>query len=60
MIKDEENVRGKVEWKDYKAFFRYSVGGVWGIAIVILLHVIIHCTTLAISIYLGLTLTDHF
>jgi ATP-binding cassette subfamily C (CFTR/MRP) protein 1 len=60
VLKEEVNERGKVVWSDYKAFFKYSFGGLWGIAIIIVLHMIIHGSTLAVSIYLGLTLTNHF
>ena len=60
MLKEEINEKGKVGWKDYKAFFEFSVGGLWGILIILVLHMIIHGTTLAVSIYLGLTLTSKF
>lgn len=57
-MKDEIDAKGKVEWSDYKIFFNFSVGGLWGILLVFVLHVLINLCTVAVSIYLGLTLTS--
>ena len=35
-------------------------GGVWGIAIILVLHFVIQFSSLAVSIYLGVTLTTRF
>lgn len=45
-------------WQDYKRFFKYSVGGIYGIVAVITIHLVMHLSTVAVSIYLGLTLTN--
>lgn len=60
VLQDEIDAKGKVEWNDYKKFFRFSLGGLWGIALVFVLHIVINLCTVAVSIYLGLTLTNHF
>jgi ABC-type multidrug transport system fused ATPase/permease subunit len=57
-LKDEVDAKGKVSWSDYKIFFSFSVGGKWGIVLVLALHVVINFCTVAVSIYLGLTLTS--
>lgn len=60
VLQEEVNERGKVLLKDYKTFFSYSIGGLWGIAIVVFLHIIIHGATVAVSVYLGLALSDRY
>lgn len=59
IVKDEVDSKGKVLWQDYKNFFSYSVGGIYGIVLVILLHFVINFCSVAVSIYLALTLTNH-
>lgn len=58
VLKDEVDAKGKVAWNDYKTFFSFSVSGKWGIVLVLALHVVINICTVAVSIYLGLTLTS--
>ena len=60
MLQDEQNKRGKVQWSDIKLFFSYSFGGLWGMFFIVLLHLVIHSTSVFVSIYLGLTLTARF
>ena len=59
-MKEESNLRGKVVWQDYKDFFKFSVGGIYGILAVVFIHIVMHLSTVAVSIYLGLTLTNRF
>ena len=57
IIEDERIEVGSVSWETYKAFFRFAPGGFWGIALVILVHVIINGCSIAVSLYLAFTLT---
>ena len=57
MIKEELIEAGKVEWKDYKEFFNYAFGGLIGVLVIILLHVIINLCTLSVSFFLAFSLT---
>jgi len=60
VLQEEENYKGLIGWKDYKEFFSYSKCGIWGVALIVFCHFVINATTLAVSVYLGLTLTNHF
>jgi len=57
VIKEELIEAGKVEWKDYKEFFNYAFGGLIGVLVIILLHVIINLCTLSVSFFLAFSLT---
>lgn len=60
VLSDEKNKRGRVKWSDFVRFFSYYCGGMCGIFIIVVLHLCIHATSVFVSIYLGLTLTEHF
>ena len=60
MIKEEEIDIGKVVWAEYKEFFSFAFGGIYGIVFIFVLHVIINLCTMAVSLFLALTLTHRF
>ena len=55
---NELDAKGSVPWSEYKTFFNFSVGGFWGIILVGVLHIVINLCSVAVSIYIGLTLTS--
>ena len=57
MIKEELIEAGKVGWADYREFFSYAFGGIFGIVMIIFLHVIINLCTLSVSLFLAFSLT---
>lgn len=57
MIQEELIEAGKVRWADYKEFFSFAFGGIGGIALIVVLHVVINLCTLAVSLFLAFSLT---
>lgn len=57
MIQEELIEAGKVRWADYKEFFSFAFGGIGGIALIVILHVVINLCTLAVSLFLAFSLT---
>lgn len=57
IIEDERIEVGSVSWEIYKRFFSYAPCGLWGIAFIVLLHVIINLCNLGVSLFLAFTLT---
>ena len=49
-----------MRWKDYKAFFSFAFGGLSGIILIIVVHILINLCTLAVSLFLAFTLTKRF
>ena len=49
-----------MSWETYKTFFRFAPGGFWGLALVILVHMVINGCSVAVSLYLAFTLTQRF
>ena len=60
IIEEERIEVGSVSWQTYKRFFSYAPCGLWGIAFIVLLHVIINLCNLGVSLYLAFTLTQKF
>ena len=60
MIKEELIEAGKVSWADYKEFFSFAFGGMGGIILIIVLHIIINLCTLSVSLFLAFSLTKKF
>ena len=60
MIKDEEIQKGAVQWSDYKQLFSYAPCGMFGVVLIILLHVFINLCTMGVSLYLSYALTLRF
>ena len=56
----EQACRGNVKWSDFTQFFSHSVGGMCVVALIGFTHLLIHTTSVFVSIYLGLFLTDRF
>ena len=51
---------GKVSWEDYKELFSYAFGGLKGIAVIVVIHIVINVCTLAVSLFLAFSLTKRF
>jgi hypothetical protein len=60
IIKEEDVASGEVSWSTYKELFSFAFGGIWGIVLVIVLHVMINACAVAVSLYLAFTLTFMF
>ena len=60
MIKEELIEAGKVGWADYKYFFSFAFGGLWGIGFIVFIHLIINLCTLSVSLFLAFSLTHKF
>ena len=57
MIQEELIEAGKVSLADYREFFSYAYGGICGIFVIIILHVIINLCTISVSFFLAFSLT---
>ena len=44
----------------YQEFFAYAYGGLWGILLIIVLHVLMNLCSLAVSLFLAFSLTSKF
>ena len=60
VITDELIEAGKVGWRDYREFLRLAFGGMCGILLIVLLHVVINLCSLAVSLFLAFSLTEKF
>jgi ABC-type bacteriocin/lantibiotic exporter with double-glycine peptidase domain len=60
IIEEEVIEVGSVSWETYKRLFRLGPLGIWSIAFVVLMHIVINAANLAVSLYLALTLTERF
>ena len=60
VITEELIEAGKVAWSDYKDFFDYAFGGLWGIAMIVFIHLVINLCTLGVSLFLAFSLTQKF
>ena len=60
VIKEELIEAGKVGWRDYRDFLRLAFGGLCGILLIVLLHVVTNLCSLAVSLYLAFSLTERF
>lgn len=60
IIEEEVIEVGSVSWETYTRLFRMGPYGLWSIAFVVVLHIVINACNLAVSLYLALTLTERF
>ena len=59
-MKKEHIAHGNVKWAEYRQFFSFAFGGLCGIAVIIILHLIINLCNLAVSLFLAFSLTRMF
>ena len=45
-------------WNTYKEFFSYAFGGLCGVVLIFLLHLLINISSVAVSLYLAFSLTQ--
>ena len=60
LIEEEKMIEGTIGWADVKEYFSYAAGGVWGMALVFFLHLLINCATMGVSLFLAFELTQRF
>lgn len=60
IIGDEKVEEGSVSWALQKRFYSYAPCGLYGVVVIILLHVVINACNMAVSLYLAFTLTNRF
>ena len=58
MISEELIEAGKVAWSDYRDFFDYAFGGMYGIVLIIALHLVINLCSLGVSLFFAFSFTE--
>jgi hypothetical protein len=60
VIQDETVEAGRVGWTEILEYFRFATGGIWGVVLIIFLHLTINFCVMGVSLFLAYELTKKF